>query len=422
MIDYLKAKALAADADPAARLRVAERPDVQPEILYFLAEDQDARVRGAVAANSATPRHADLILAKDTDQGIRERIAHKVARLAPALSQEEQANIRELTYQVISILAADRTARIRQIVAEALKDLTDAPPEIVRSLARDVEIEVAGPVLEHSPLLSDAELIEIIQSKPIQGALTAIARRRRLGLKLTDSLVAAAVAAPEGTLAVATLLRNHDAEIDSETMERILDLAPSRIQWHEPLVQRPILAPAALRRLAGFVSHALLKALQQRSRSDPETAIAIAAIVERRLATEDGDAAGATEEADEDLPADALPVGVAAISSALRSGAYPAAIGALARDSGYPQAVIRKTMAAADPKTILALAWKAGYPAALAAALQSGPGHIPAGQVLAPSEGSEDYPLPESDLEWQLDLIKVPSTRLSREIGRLRSA
>ena len=65
-------------------------------------------------------------------------------------------------------------------------------------------------------------MIEIIRSRPIQGALAAIARRRRLGAKLSDCLVAAAIEAPDGVVAVTTLLRNHDAEIDPETMDQII--------------------------------------------------------------------------------------------------------------------------------------------------------------------------------------------------------
>jgi hypothetical protein len=114
MIDYERARALAADADPATRRRLAERADVQPEILYFLAEDAEPEIRATIAANAVTPRQADLVLARDTDVGVRERLAHKIGPLAPSLSGEERAHIRALTLEVIGILAADRTARIRR--------------------------------------------------------------------------------------------------------------------------------------------------------------------------------------------------------------------------------------------------------------------------------------------------------------------
>lgn len=44
-ISYDEACALARHDDPDVRRRLAERPDTMPEILYFLAEDPDPRVR-----------------------------------------------------------------------------------------------------------------------------------------------------------------------------------------------------------------------------------------------------------------------------------------------------------------------------------------------------------------------------------------
>jgi len=419
MFDYDKAKRLAAESDVSARRLLAERADVQPEILYFLAEDQAPEVRLAVAGNLRTPRQADAILAKDREPTVRERLAHKIARLAPGLGEAEQAHIRDLTYEVIAILAADRTTRVRAIIADAVKDLADAPVETVRRLARDVEIDVAGPILESSPLLADSELIGIIRSQPIQGALAAIARRRRLGAKLSDCLVTAAIHAPDGVVAVTALLRNHDAEIDPETMDQIMEMAPKRVEWHEPLVSRPILPVGTLRRLAGFISHALFDALRRHGASDPDAAREIAQAVKWRLSSEGQEP---LIPAGEEISAADLPVGEGAITKAIGAGQHAAVAGALARDSGYPDAIVRKVLSGTDAKAIVALAWKARYSATLAVSLQTGPAKIPLADALKPAEGTQDYPLPESELEWQLDLIQVPNTRVSRQIERLSSA
>src|SRR6516225_7143306 len=45
--------------DEAARLRLAARPDATPEALYYLATQGSAEARRAVAANEATPPHAN---------------------------------------------------------------------------------------------------------------------------------------------------------------------------------------------------------------------------------------------------------------------------------------------------------------------------------------------------------------------------
>jgi uncharacterized protein (DUF2336 family) len=338
-------------------------------------------------------------------------LAHKIGRLAPNLSGEERAHIRELTLEVIGILAADRTARIRQVIAESLRHTNDAPLEVIQKLARDAEIKVAGPILESSPLLTDAELINIIRSKPIQGALEAIARRRRLGTPLADALVATALSAPGGVLAVTALLKNHNAEIDPATMDRILDVAPGFGAWHGPLVGRPKLSGGVMQRLAKFVSHALLGVLKKRKDADPETVAAITATEEKRLAEEPAEVAPAAAAkpaaADDDDAVTDVPVGEAAIKAAIADEQFAAVRAAVARDSELTVPVVRRIFASANAKAITALAWKANYSMALAVALQSGPGSIAADQVLQSKNGG--YPLSESDMEWQLELSLTPT-------------
>lgn len=422
MIDYKQAKALATDADPETRRRVAERADVQPEILYFLAEDTEPEIRATAAANSATPRQADLLLAKDKDVGVRERLAHKIGRLAPNLSGEARAHIHELTLEVIGILAADRIAKVRQIIAESLRHTNDAPLDVIRQLARDAEIKVAGPILESSPLLTDEELINIIRSKPIQGALEAIARRRRLGTPLADALVATAFSAPDGVLAVTALLKNHNAEIDPATMGRILDVAPGFSAWHAPLVDRPSLPGSAIRRLATFVSQALLGVLKKRKDADPETVAAIGAAEDQRRAAElpEGKAAETVDDPENDDAVIDAPVGEAAIKAAIESDEVGAVRAAIARDSGLPVPIVRKILSSGSAKAITALAWKAQYSTTLAVDLQTGPGGIAADHVLSSRDG--EYPLAESEMEWQLELSLAPADAATRPAAHRASA
>jgi len=63
--------------------------------------------------------------------------------------------------QLVQKTLRENELRVRQILAEEIKALDCVPKEVVRRLARDVE-KVAAPILEFSPLLSDADLIEIL--------------------------------------------------------------------------------------------------------------------------------------------------------------------------------------------------------------------------------------------------------------------
>ena len=110
---YDRAKELARHKDVVVRRELAEREDVKPEILYFLAEDEDPEVRRALVVNKATPRHADLLLAEDDVHEVRVGMAEKIALLAPGLSAHEQDAIRNMTYEALQILARDQIIKVR---------------------------------------------------------------------------------------------------------------------------------------------------------------------------------------------------------------------------------------------------------------------------------------------------------------------
>ena len=160
-LSYQDTKRLARDDDPEVRAGLAERQDLQPEILYFLAEDDSATVRCRIAANLKTPRQADLILARDNNEAVRHQLANKIKDLLPELDADAQAQAHEYLVEVIEALAQDQATRVRQIVAETLKDVASAPSHVIQRLARDVEQAVCAPVLEFSPLLTDDDLCKI---------------------------------------------------------------------------------------------------------------------------------------------------------------------------------------------------------------------------------------------------------------------
>ena len=280
-IDYETQKTLAASRQADDRRRLAESTSARPEVLYYLAADADAAVRQAVAGNEATPVQADLLLARDRALAVRVDLAQKIARLAPGLGREGHERLRKMTQEVLDLLLRDQEVRVRQVIAEALKDVVDAPPDVIRRLAHDEAIAVAAPVLECSPLLTDDELLELIGDHPIPGALTAIARRRSV-----DPPVADGIAAASDVEAVTALLANPSAQIREETLDRLVDRAPGIAAWHKPLVERPLLSPGMARKLASFVADHLLRRLSERRDLDPVAARDVAAVVKRRLAEE----------------------------------------------------------------------------------------------------------------------------------------
>jgi uncharacterized protein (DUF2336 family) len=152
----------------------------------------DASVRQAIAENPNSPRQADGLLARDADQEVRTKLARKVAALTPGLDQERRESVRKITIGVLETLAKDQIARVRASLAEAIKDVPSAPPEVVSRvievLARDKDLDVAGPVVEHSVLLSDEVLGQIISTPQVAGILPAVSRRSGLSEHLSDAV------------------------------------------------------------------------------------------------------------------------------------------------------------------------------------------------------------------------------------------
>ncbi len=382
------------NADASVRLDLASRTDARPEILYYLAEDDSPDVRRAIAANSATPAQADVLLATDADDEVRCDLALKIARLVPDMPADEQNRVREQAIEVLDMLAQDQLPRVRAILSEQLKAAGNVPKQVITRLARDVELIVSAPVLEYSPLLNDADLLEIIAAGTAQGAMTAIAKRTDVGADIADAVVASL-----DVPAVAALLTNKGAQIREETLDKIIDNAAEVDSWHEPLVMRPELSMRAVRRIAGFVASSLVSILAERNDLDEHTAAELAEAVKKRLDQAGGDA---------DDAARALSMFEAgglddeAVSGAVDLGQIEFVVHALSLRGQVSLDSVRKLLNSGSAKAITALSWKAGLSMRTAMRLQSKAGKVPPNKMLYARNGT-DFPLSEEDMKWQLD-------------------
>lgn len=407
-VSYEDARALASHEDPAIRAEIADRTDVRPEILYFLAEDQNPAVRRRVAANPQSPAQANLILATDEDEQVRAMLAPKIARLAPGLTANEQDRLRRATFEALELLARDQLPRIRAILSEALQHVGNAPPDVIRRLARDIELAVSGPILQFSPVLSDEDLLDIIESSPITGALSAISRRSTVNVRVAD-----AIAASEDTDAIAVLLGNSSAQIREETLDRLVDRAADVETWHRPLVHRPKLPAKTAGKLARFVAANLLQTLADRRDLAPEAMVAIAAIVCKRLDELEavGPAKAEARKAADESTAEARARNLhtqgkldeSTVDTALSGGDHPFVIAALALLSNLPSALVKKAVTTQSAKGIVAICWKANLSADFSIHLQARLLHMTSSRILQPRGGG--FPLSTEDMEWQLEFL-----------------
>ncbi|MBT4907608.1 MAG: DUF2336 domain-containing protein [Rhodospirillaceae bacterium] len=450
MIAYDDQKRMARDGSHDKRRGLAGREDVRPEILYYLAGDPDPGVRRQIAQNELTPRHADLMLAQDDDDRVRSDVAGKIATSSLTMSESEQTNVYKVTMQALEILAGDQLVRVRQILAETLKDSAGAPVHIVEMLALDRELTVSGLILENSPILNDEFLIRVLNSEPVQGALKAISRRVALGEEVADAIVNSG-----DTEAVAELLGNESAQIREETLDRIVDQAPGQPGWHGPLVQRSGLHVDAMRRIADIVSETLLVELKKRADLDDDSVAAIDLVIQRRLDgrsiedlaeiwsdTPDGPTVTAGVEDPNwakskgntgpgpvaDAPSDPEwasekkhevdqgqikraqklhkkgTLREKHVSAAINDGETDFVIAAISLLADVPKGVVRKAASLQNAKALVALAWKAGLTMRLATRLQMNLAKIPPSGVLR-ATASDGYPISPEEMNWQLEFV-----------------
>jgi len=162
------------------------------------------------------------------------------AAIAGALVRGELAQEDEDDAQVALAAALDDPSPIvRAALAQEISVAVNAPHHIVMALAND-QPEVAAPVLNRSPRLSDSDLIDCVAVSP-PASQVAIASRQRL-----SSAVAAAIAEVGAREAVLALLDNPLAPAPEFSLRRIVERFGEDGEVREALLTRDDL-PATVR-------------------------------------------------------------------------------------------------------------------------------------------------------------------------------
>ncbi len=225
------------------------------------AKDNDHK-RGRPATFGADTNFL-LNLARDSSDQARARLADEVSGLCsdarPRLTEQEQ----DLISAILRKLLAEFELPLRQQLGERLATIENVPHDLIVALAND-DIQVARPVLLHSKLLRDAELIEIIRLRGQQHQL-AIARRRNLSAPVSEVLVET-----QDTDVITTLLENPDAEISQATMAYLVEESQRVDSFQEPLVRRDDLSPELAKKLYWWVAAALRQDILEKYDVDPE--------------------------------------------------------------------------------------------------------------------------------------------------------
>ena len=157
---------------------------------------------------------------------------------------------RELMREILRRLTRDVEMAIRIALAQRLAEDTTAPHDLILLLVDDA-LEVARPLILHSPLLTEADVLKLIAEAGVPHQ-EAVAGRSHIGEPVT-----AALARCEHESVLLALVRNVTARISETTYGILVEKSRAISGLAEPLVRRPDLPPQLATQMCDWVSDAL---------------------------------------------------------------------------------------------------------------------------------------------------------------------
>lgn len=398
---YEHQKKIAQSLDKAAKLKLAKSPATQAEILYYLAQnDGEVAVRQAVASNDATPYQANKIIARDQNADVRIALAERLVKLLPDISQDTQSQLYSYTVDALEALAADEVAKVRIVLANIIKKELHAPTHIINKLARDIEREVAEPILHHCMAVSDEVLLEILSNHPAAWKVEAIAQRKFVSADISEAVIEA-----YHETAGVLLLDNKDADISKPTLFKIVEKSRAFTAWQKPLAVRAFLPQEIARKMAEFVDESVKDLIAKRTDLGKQVSEEIKSKFREdinQLEKEDTERLSPEDKVrkmivDKTLNEDAL---IAAMDARDRTLAI-VMLAALVRSS---RSSMENIVGMLKPKPIVAVCHRAGVSMRTCLRIQQEIAKIPSKEIIYP-RGGTDYPLEPDEIKWQLDFL-----------------
>ena len=205
------------------------RPTLSEEDVQRLLSDRSADTRAETAAKIASQFGTDGLSAKE----------------------------RELAQEIFRVMVKDAEVRVREALAQNLKENPGVPHDVALSLAEDVD-SVSLPILQYSEVLTDDDLIELVRGQD-PAKQVAIAGRTTVSEKVSDALVET-----KNEDVVTTLVSNVGADISEGSLQKVVDDLGESEAVQVAMVDRPKLPVTVTERLVTMVSANLQERLAAR--------------------------------------------------------------------------------------------------------------------------------------------------------------
>ena len=167
---------------------------------------------------------------------------------------------------VLCQLIAEIESKVRAEISAQLAPVANAPSTLMRKLARDDDILVAGPVLSQSARLNDDDLVDVAKNKS-QAHLLAISGRSGIGEAVTDMLIERG-----DTHVIHNVADNRTAHLSRDGFTTLVQRAEDDDGLAEKIGQRPDIPPHLFRELlmraTAVVQQRLLATVKPETRAE----------------------------------------------------------------------------------------------------------------------------------------------------------
>jgi uncharacterized protein (DUF2336 family) len=170
-----------------------------------------------------------------------------------ALNTQESA----IADNIFGLLMKNAEVQVRKTMAANLSLSHKLPPDLARTMAADVT-EVAAPILEHSEVLSDEDLMQIIGTETQAEKLEAIARRKVVSEVVSDALVETRIES-----VVKTVVVNEGAAISEQTFDKIADRHHESVEVMGSIFQRSSVPPAIVEKVMERITDNVRESLEK---------------------------------------------------------------------------------------------------------------------------------------------------------------
>lgn len=223
----------------------------------------------AQPSTSMYPQQATILTASDVERLLKDdspdsrtSVLEKVARNYNADGFGERE--RDIAEHIFRLLMKDTALRVRETLAERIKENPDIPPDIVMHMANDVD-SVALPILAVTEVLSDSDFVKIIEATRDMDKLTTISKRPKVSERVSDALVETKY--PD---VIASLLSNEGASIAERSLSKVADEFRNDPGVINAMAERSSLPMALVERLVNQASAAVAAQLKTKYKLSDE--------------------------------------------------------------------------------------------------------------------------------------------------------